>query len=84
MKKLDVIFEKKLEAKLITVDDYTCEVDITKQMYEKFKQHWRDLHGGKEYENDIQLFEEHLSQQIEKQLASKEDLDKKQVEIADF
>ena len=37
MKKLDVIFEKKLDAKLITVDDYTCEVDITEEMYEKFK-----------------------------------------------
>ena len=42
MGKLDVIYEKKLDAKLITVNDYTCEVDVSDTMYEEFKKHWKD------------------------------------------
>lgn len=36
MGKLDVIYEKKLDAKLITVNDYTVEVDVTDAMYDEF------------------------------------------------
>lgn len=61
MGKLDVIYEKKLDAKLITVNDYTVEVDVTDAMYDEFQKYWIDLNHGKEYENDIQMFEEHLS-----------------------
>lgn len=42
MGNLDVIYEKKLDAKLITVNDYTCEVDVSDTMYEEFKKHWKD------------------------------------------
>ena len=38
---LDVINEKKLDAKLITVNDYAVEIDITKQMFTRYKEEWK-------------------------------------------
>ena len=66
---LDVCNEKIFDARLITANDFTVKIKVTKEMTDKFNESHAE-HPEKDNTN-IQLYEKDLTREIEKQLQEK-------------
>lgn len=64
MMALDVYKEKKFDAKLVTANDFAVRIKLTNTMTKKFQEEVKPS----EDQVEIILYEEHLTQAIEKQL----------------